>query len=100
MQEVKVPRCRICDGVMKMNVVLFGEPLESSTIEGAMAAAKTADVILVVGTSLTVGSVLHPSFSSSSFICLKTCSFVNVYFEEEAGRSLRVDELNEYIRDW
>lgn len=95
-----MPRCRICDGVMKMNVVLFGEPLESSTIEGAIAAAKNADVILVVGTSLTVGSALHPSFSSSSFICLKTCSFVNVYFEEGPGRSLRVDELNEYIRDW
>lgn len=95
-----MPRCRICDGVMKMNVVLFGEPLESSTMEGAMAAAKTADVILVVGTSLTVGSVLHPSFSSSSFICLKTCTTVNVHFEEGVGRSLRVDKLNEYIRDW
>ena len=77
MQEVKVPRCRICDGVMKMDVVLFGEPLESSIMDCAMDAAIAADVILVVGTSLTVGSVVHPSFSSSSFFCLKTCIMVD-----------------------
>ena len=53
-QDSKVPKCKICDGVMKMDVVMFGEALENSTLEGAMAAAMTADVVLVVGTSLTV----------------------------------------------
>lgn len=53
-QDSKVPKCRICDGVMKMDVVLFGEALTNSTLEGAIAAAMTADVLLVVGTSLTV----------------------------------------------
>lgn len=53
-----MPKCKICDGVMKMDVVLFGEALTNSTLEGAMAAAMTADVVLVVGTSLTVRTAL------------------------------------------
>jgi NAD-dependent deacetylase len=57
-QDSKVPKCRICDGVMKMDVVLFGEALTNSTLEGAIAAAMTADVLLVVGTSLTVRIIL------------------------------------------
>lgn len=53
-QSSKVPKCKFCDGVMKMDVILFGEPLTNSILEGAMAAAMVADVVLVVGTSLTV----------------------------------------------
>ncbi|KAG0593381.1 hypothetical protein KC19_1G325300 [Ceratodon purpureus] len=53
-QDSKVPKCKICDGVMKMDVILFGEALTNSILEGAMTAAMTADVMLVVGTSLTV----------------------------------------------
>lgn len=54
-----MPKCKICDGVMKMDVILFGEPLTNSILEGAMAAAMVADVVLVVGTSLTVRIPLH-----------------------------------------
>jgi len=53
-QDSKVPKCKICDGVMKMDVVLFGEALTNSILEEAMTVAMTADVVLVVGTSLTV----------------------------------------------
>ncbi|XP_024386151.1 uncharacterized protein [Physcomitrium patens] len=53
-QDSKVPKCKICDGEMKMDVVLFGEEIADSIVEGAMAAAIIADVVLVVGTSLTV----------------------------------------------
>lgn len=52
-----MPKCKICDGVMKMDVVLFGEALTNSIFEEAMAAVMTADVVLVVGTSLTVRTI-------------------------------------------
>lgn len=48
------PKCRICDGVIKMDAVLFGEALPRNIMENAMLAARKARVILVVGTSLTV----------------------------------------------
>lgn len=53
-----MPKCKICDGEMKMDVVLFGEEIADSIVEGAMAAAIIADVVLVVGTSLTVRTAL------------------------------------------
>lgn len=53
-QGVTVPRCPLCEGVMKMDVILFGEPLPQAVMQAALSAAVAADVLLVVGTSLTV----------------------------------------------
>jgi NAD-dependent SIR2 family protein deacetylase len=51
-----VPKCSRCGSAMKMDVVLFGEALQYSVLQEAMRAATQADVILVVGTSLTVST--------------------------------------------
>ena len=48
-----VPRC-VCGGIVKPDVVLYEESLDSDTIEGAVAAIASADLLIVAGTSLTV----------------------------------------------
>lgn len=48
-----VPRCE-CGGVIKPDVVLYGESLDSAVIEGALSAIAAADLLIVGGTSLTV----------------------------------------------
>lgn len=48
-----VPHCD-CGGLIKPDVVLYGEPLDEKTVEGALAALAQADVLIVAGTSLTV----------------------------------------------
>ncbi len=48
-----VPLCE-CGGVLKLDVLLFGESLPVDEIRTAVAAAEAADLILVVGTSATV----------------------------------------------
>ena len=48
-----VPRCA-CGGLIKPNVVLYGEPLEEETVQGALAAISSCDTLIVAGTSLTV----------------------------------------------
>ena len=48
-----VPRCA-CGGLIKPNVVLYGEPLEDETVQGALAAISSCDTLIVAGTSLTV----------------------------------------------
>ena len=49
------PRCRICGSVfMKPTVVLFGEPMPAAAVAEAKALAESADVMLVVGSSLVV----------------------------------------------
>ncbi len=49
-----VPRCKICGGVMKPDVVLFGELLPFEVLEQAEAEAKNCDVLIVAGSSLEV----------------------------------------------
>ena len=48
-----VPHCD-CGGLIKPDVVLYGEPLDGGTIEGALRAIEEADLLIVAGTSLTV----------------------------------------------
>ncbi len=48
-----VPRCS-CGGVIKPDVVLYGESLDPDVLEGAIDAISRADLLLVAGTSLAV----------------------------------------------
>jgi NAD-dependent deacetylase len=52
--EVVVPRCPVCGGVLKPNVVLFEEQLPMQIFLKAQQAVRQADLILVVGSSLEV----------------------------------------------
>ena len=53
MKSEGVPRCE-CGGLVKPDVVLYGEGLDEATVEGAIAALSRADTLIVAGTSLTV----------------------------------------------
>ena len=48
------PRCRLCNGILKPDVVLFGESLPYDTVSAAYDEALKADLIMVLGTSLAV----------------------------------------------
>lgn len=48
-----IPRCD-CGGIVKPDVVLYEESLNSNTIEAAVDAISGADLLIVAGTSLTV----------------------------------------------
>ena len=48
-----IPRCT-CGGIVKPDVVLYEEPLDGETIERAICAIASADLLIVAGTSLTV----------------------------------------------
>ena len=48
-----VPHCS-CGGLIKPDVVLYGEPLDGGTVEGALDAISSCDCLIVAGTSLTV----------------------------------------------
>ncbi|OWR29371.1 NAD-dependent protein deacylase [Saccharibacillus sp. O23] len=49
-----IPRCPVCGGAIKPDVVLYGEMLDSSVLEASVRAIEEADLMLVGGTSLTV----------------------------------------------
>lgn len=49
-----VPTCDVCGGIVKPDVVLYDEQLDEDMITRAISAIMTCDVLIVIGTSLTV----------------------------------------------
>ena len=52
--EGDIPRCDECGGIVRPNVVLFGESLPQDQWVGAVREADAADLVLSIGSSLTV----------------------------------------------
>ena len=48
------PKCPHCGGIIKPDVVLYEEGLDSSNLYGAIGALQKADLLIVAGTSLKV----------------------------------------------
>ncbi|MBR5753583.1 MAG: NAD-dependent protein deacylase [Clostridia bacterium] len=49
-----VPKCDVCGGIVKPDVVLYEEGLDNDTLIGAVNAIGNADTMIVAGTSLVV----------------------------------------------
>lgn len=49
-----IPLCDKCGGIIKPDVVLYEEPLDGYTIQLAVSAINTCDVMIIIGTSLKV----------------------------------------------
>jgi NAD-dependent SIR2 family protein deacetylase len=54
--DFRVPVCELCGGILKPDVVFFGESVAKSRVDAAYAIVDAADVLLVVGSSLAVFS--------------------------------------------
>lgn len=52
--EGTVPRCHVCGGIIKPDVVLYEEGLNGNVWSGAQKAIASADMLIVGGTSLVV----------------------------------------------
>jgi NAD-dependent deacetylase len=50
----RIPRCPVCKGVLKPDIVFFGESLPVDALAMAESECRQADVLLVLGSSLTV----------------------------------------------
>jgi NAD-dependent deacetylase len=48
------PDCELCGGVIKSDTILFGQQLVPHVIDAAMAAAERCDLVLAVGSTLSV----------------------------------------------
>lgn len=54
LQDGLIPHCPDCNGVLKPNVILFGEQLPYDQLMGAKKAARSADLCIIIGSSLEV----------------------------------------------
>lgn len=56
-EEGQLPRCQTCGNLVKPDVVFYGENLDEALLERAFADMEKAEVLLVLGSSLTVAPV-------------------------------------------
>jgi len=82
--DFRVPGCQICDGIVKPDVVMFGENVPKARVTSALAAIDRADALLVVGSSLMLYSGFR--FARKAAALQKPIAIVN------QGRT-RADEM-------
>ncbi len=68
-----VPVCEKCGGTVKPDVVLYEEGLDDKTVNGAVNAIATSDLLIIVGTSLAV----YPAASFLQFFRGDTVALIN-----------------------
>ena len=68
-----VPRCPVCGGLVKPDVVLYEEGLDQETVEGVVLAISRADVLIVGGTSL----VVYPAAGLINYYRGNTLALIN-----------------------
>ena len=68
-----VPHCKKCDGIVKPDVVLYEEGLNEQTVEGAIAAIREAELLIIIGTSLAV----YPAASFVSYFKGEKIALIN-----------------------
>ena len=73
-----LPRCSGCGGLLRPDVVWFGEPLDAHVLGAAFAAAECADLCLVIGTS----SVVYPAAAVPEIALRSGAAVVEVNPEE------------------
>jgi len=54
MQSAEVPECPHCRGILKPDVVFFGESLPGDTLERAVFNSRASDLFIVIGSTLAV----------------------------------------------
>jgi NAD-dependent SIR2 family protein deacetylase len=82
--DFRIPGCPKCSGVLKPDVVFFGESVPSAVVEYAMKQLDEAEALLIAGTSLSVNSGLR--FARKAARSNKPIVIVNI-------GSTRADEL-------
>jgi len=85
-QDDELPHC-VCGGLMRPDVVWFGETLPEEAIHAAFRSAETCDVFLSIGTS----AVVHPA-ASLPMVAEEASAFVVEINKESTVISHRVDE--------
>jgi len=87
----QVPTCE-CGGVLKPNVILFGEQLPMQEFIGAQLAVKAADLMLVVGSSLEVAPTSDlPTLALENNARLVMINYQPTYLDRKADIVIRAD---------
>lgn len=86
------PRCVDCGGLLKPDVVLFGEALPTPALQRARDLARAADVFLAIGSSLTVEPAASlPTIARRADATLAVCNLESTPVSDVAEYDIRAD---------
>jgi NAD-dependent deacetylase len=92
LQNGQTPHCTGCGGVIKPDVILFGEQLPYRPLQAAREAASRADVMLVIGSSLEVAPASHlPQIALRHNAKLITINYTPTEFDRFAHAVIHAD---------
>jgi NAD-dependent deacetylase len=90
-----VPHCTHCDGILKPNVILFGEQLPVRILEQAKKQARQCDLMIVAGSSLEVAPVSDlPMQAVSNGARLIIINFEETYADRYADVAIHGDVVD------
>lgn len=98
-KKCEVPKCGACGGLVKPDIVFFGESLPEEFME-ALPTMQEADLLIIIGTSLTV----HP-FASIAELVTNSCPRVLINLDRVGSIGRRPNDLvllgqcDEIVRD-
>ncbi|MBN2469728.1 MAG: NAD-dependent deacylase [Anaerolineae bacterium] len=85
-----IPYCQSCGGVIKPNVILFGEQLPVRELLGAKQAARQCDLMIVIGSSLEVSPAGgFPMLAQEHGAKLVIINYQETYIDSRADILLR-----------
>ena len=92
-----IPHCDECGGIIKPEVVLYGENLDENVLKGAIRTIQRADMLMVIGTSL----VVYPAAGLVGYFTGRVTALVNkssTYFDSQAD--ILINEDCEKVALW
>lgn len=91
-QTGAIPRCPACNGILKPNVILFGEQLPVQVLHGARRESQRCDLMLVAGSSLTVAPASgFPMEALAHGARLIIVNYEETYVDDQASVIIRDD---------
>lgn len=92
MNSNAIPHCQRCHHVMKPNVVLFGELLPMAVMKAAQTQARSADLMLVAGSSLEVAPAGDlPELALRNGARLIIINYMETHLDRRADVIIRAD---------
>ncbi|KAJ3503168.1 hypothetical protein NMY22_g18342 [Coprinellus aureogranulatus] len=87
-EEKKIARCDRCKGLIKPDIVFFGESLPKAFME-SIPLLEEADLLIIMGTSLTV----HPFAALAGLVPRDTCPRVLINLDKVGDLGHRPDDV-------
>ncbi len=88
----QIPRCAQCQGVLKPNIILFGELLPGRVMRAAQREAHQCDLMLVAGSSLTVAPACDlPQVAKMNRARLVIVNYNETHVDHMADLVIRAD---------